>query len=128
MQHLLAERMHLHVSQQYILRLGAEFHRQDRRMERLVLESVHERIVVKLDRLRLRGAAVDDARRAARAAQPAARAATLDASRKGGEFVMHRATPLSAAFRSFGPQAPRSSAVATHPGTRRVRGKALNYM
>jgi len=27
-----------------------------------------------------------------------------------------------------GLKACRSSAVATHPGTRRVRGKALNYM
>src|SRR2546422_11735930 len=75
-------------------------------MERFVAGSVLARLMARRNRLWRAGAAVDDARRAARAAQPAARAATLDASRKGGEFVMHRATPLSAAFRSFSPQGP----------------------
>src|SRR5205807_7141603 len=83
------ERMHLDVAQEHLLRRSIELHRQDRGMERLVLERMLKGIVVELDGLWRSGASIHDARRTPGPAQAAARAATLGGSREGGEFIGH---------------------------------------
>ena len=86
MQHLVAERMHLHVAQQDLGARSVDLHRQDRRMEHFVAQRMDQCVVVELDRLRRRGSAIDDSRRLAGAAHPARRAATFGCTGKCGEF------------------------------------------
>jgi hypothetical protein len=103
-----AVRVHLHVAQEHLLRLAVELHRQDRRVERLVLERVHQRVVVELDLGRLAGPAVDDPGGLAAAAQ-AARGASPFASRarEGGEFDLgHRCDSFEVSAASGGGRAP----------------------
>src|SRR5208283_2933512 len=122
-QHLLPERMHLHVAQQHLQRIRADLHRQDRGMEGLVLEGVDERIVIELDGLRLGRAAVDDPRRAPRTAQAPARAPALDAAREGGEFLVHGNSSVCGL-----PALPRAAARSSAVATPRVsRNQALNF-
>ena len=51
-QHLVAERVHLHVAQQHLRARAVDLHRQDRRVEDLVAQRMDQRVVVELDRLR----------------------------------------------------------------------------
>jgi len=94
-EHLMAERMHLHVAQQHALCSLAQFHRQYRRVERFLVERVDQGIVVKLDRLRRSlGAAIDDAGRATGPAQPAACTSSFGGAGKSGEFELHGDAPV----------------------------------
>ena len=90
-QDFLLERVHLHVAQQHLLRRAVELHGEDRSVKGLVLERVDQGVVVELDRLRLAAAAIDDARRAAGAAQAPVGAAPMvaRAARESREFLLH---------------------------------------
>jgi len=112
-QDLAAERMHLDIAQQHLLRRSVELHRQDRGVECLVLECMLKRVVIELDGLGCPCPSVHDARRTAGPAQAAVRAAALGGSREGGEFVCHAWDSFVCGLRLEHFSAHPSSAVAT---------------
>jgi hypothetical protein len=122
-QDLVPERVHLHVAKQNALHRAVEFHGEDRRMKDFVLQGMDERVVVDLDRLRLRGATIDDAWRAAASAQPSACAAPFGAARKRREFVLHAGTPICLRPSGAGPERPAGRPRWRHPGLLVTPGK-----
>ncbi len=84
-QHLVAERVHLHVAEQYLRARAIDFHRQDRRVERFGAQRVDQRVVVELDHGGLPGA-VDDAGHLVGFAQAAARSGPLQRALESDEF------------------------------------------
>jgi hypothetical protein len=94
---LLLEGVVLHIAQQHFTFFASQFHVEHGGVEGFLLEGVPQGVVVKLNQLRLCGAAIDDAGRFARIAQTAARTRSLLGALKSDEF--HSDTPKNSAPR-----------------------------
>ena len=105
-QDLLLVRVHLHVAQQNLAFNAVQFHVQHAGMEDFLLQGVPQGVVIEFDQLRLRRTPVDDAGRAARDAQTAARTRTLLGALKSDKFhvqLQKRSSPRPVKLRQKRP-------------------------